>query len=192
MWAKLYLWVRLSESLILLITQWPHNIGPMLTYMSTCGNTTCDNFDAINAAWFKINEVGQLQNNLSQWVQEDLCMYHSQLFRLYLVWHMLLTVNGNTTSVTLPQNIAPGDYLLRHEIIALHLGNEPGGAEFYPSCSQLRISAPNNTDALSVQPSQTVSLPGAYSDQDPGVFVPTVRTIPSLLFVDTTTNVYLW
>lgn len=56
--------------------QWPHNIGPMLTYMSTCGNTTCDQFDAINAQWFKIDEVGQRQNDSSQWVQQDLCKSH--------------------------------------------------------------------------------------------------------------------
>ncbi|KAF8587532.1 lytic polysaccharide monooxygenase [Ramaria rubella] len=134
---------------------WPHNIGPMLTYMSTCGNTTCDQFDAINAKWFKISEVGQIPNNLSQWAQQDL-------------------FDGNTTSVTLPQNLASGDYLLRHEIIALHLGNEEGGAEFYPSCSQLRVSQGNDTLSLAVQPSLTVSLPGAYSDNDPGIFVPTI------------------
>lgn len=87
------------------------------------------------------------------------------------------TVNGNTTSVKLPTDLASGDYLLRHEIIALHLGNEMGGAEFYPSCSQLRISGNNNTDNFSVLPSETVSLPGAYSDTDPGIFVPTVMLI---------------
>lgn len=133
-------------------TKWPHNIGPMLTYMSTCGNTTCDQFDAINAQWFKIDEAGQLPNNLSVWNQQAL-------------------FEGQSVNVTLPENIAPGDYLLRHEIIALHLGNEQGGAEFYPSCTQIRISSNNGTV---VEPNATVSLPGAYSDNDPGIFVPTI------------------
>ena len=145
--------------------------------MSTCGNTTCDNFDAINANWFKIDQVGQRQNDSSQWVQGDLCTCHHHRFHPSRgFWQVPVTVNGNTTSVQLPQNLAAGDYLLRHEIIALHLGNEPGGAEFYPSCSQLRISTSNRTDTLAVQPILTVSLPGAYSDNDPGIFVPTVRS----------------
>ncbi|KAF8512314.1 glycoside hydrolase family 61 protein [Hysterangium stoloniferum] len=135
-------------------TKWPHDIGPMLTYMSTCGNTTCDKFDAINAKWFKIDEAGQRPNNLREWAQHDL-------------------FEGKTVNVTLPNDLPPGDYLVRHEIIALHLGNEKGGAEFYPSCSQIRLSQPSNNTPIQ-QPSVTVSLPGAYSDTDPGIFVPTI------------------
>ena len=46
-----------------------------------------------------------------------------------------------------------------------------GGAEFYPSCSQLRVGgdktgAPHESDL--------VSLPGAYSDADPGIYTPNV------------------
>lgn len=100
------------------------------------------------------------------------------LIRTRLTFSMSI-VNGKTANVTLPKNLASGDYLLRHEIIALHLGNEPGGAEFYPSCSQIRISASNNSETLAVLPTETVSLPGAYSDNDPGIFVPTVCPINS-------------
>lgn len=56
----------------------------MLTYMATCGNTTCDKFDAINAQWFKIDEVGQRKNDSSQWVQQDLCMAPIFISSLYL------------------------------------------------------------------------------------------------------------
>jgi hypothetical protein len=81
--------------------------------------------------------------------------------------------NGQPANVTLPSNIAPGNYIIRHEIIALHLANEMGGAEFYPSCSQLNISgtgtgAPTSKDL--------VSFPGAYSDTDPGIYVPAVSS----------------
>lgn len=153
--------------------QWPHNIGPMMTYMAVCGNTTCDQFDAINAQWFKIDQAGQLPNNLSVWQQQALCeSAWLDLIRMSLTCY--ISVEGQSVNVTLPQNIAPGDYLLRHEIVALHLGNEPGGAEFYPSCSQIRISSNNGTV---VEPNATVSLPGAYSDKDPGIFVPTVSCL---------------
>lgn len=60
---------------------------------------------------------------------------------------------------------------MRHEIIALHLATQRGMAEFYPACSQLRVggSGTGKPDA-----SELVSLPGAYSDDDPGIYDPNV------------------
>ena len=51
---------------------WPHNIGPMITYMAECTGTTCDKFDAAQAKWFKIDEVGRKPDNKNEWVQKDL------------------------------------------------------------------------------------------------------------------------
>lgn len=73
--------------------------------------------------------------------------------------------------MTLPSNIAPGNYLIRHEIIALHLANSKGGAEFYPSCAQLKVGGSGTGKP---NPDELVSLPGAYSDSDPGIFVPSI------------------
>ena len=67
--------------------------------------------------------------------------------------------------MTLPNEIAPGDYLVRHEIIALHLAVTQGGAEFYPSCTQIRVGG-----SQTGTPNQTVSFPGAYNDNDPGIY----------------------
>ena len=78
-------------------------------------------------------------------------------------------VKGASADIILPSNIAPGNYLIRHEIIALHLANEKGGAEFYPSCSQLII---NGSGQGKPKDSELVSLPGAYHDDDPGIYVP--------------------
>lgn len=50
-----------------------------------------------------------------------------------------LIVQSDTYTTHLPTALPSGDYLIRHEILALHLGNEPGGAEFYPSCTQVCI-----------------------------------------------------
>jgi len=99
---------------------WPHNTGPLLTYMTNCGDSTCDQFDSSTAKWFKINEIS-FEDDGSTWLQQRL-------------------MNGEVANVTLPSNIAPGNYIIRHEIIALHLANTLGGAEFYPSCSQLSLS----------------------------------------------------
>lgn len=129
-------------------THWPHDTGPMMTYMAACEGTTCDNFDASGAKWFKIHQVG-LQNIGSANAQR--------------VWYQKEIMNGNSLTVPLPNNIKPGDYLVRHEILALHLANE-GKAEYYPSCTQIRISG-SGTGV----PSQTVSFPGGYHDSDPGI-----------------------
>ena len=79
--------------------------------------------------------------------------------------------DGGVDTVTIPSNLAPGNYLIRHEIIALHLATQRRGAEFYPACSQLSVggSQTGKPDA-----SELVSLPGAYSDDDPGIYDPSV------------------
>ncbi|RDB30012.1 Cellulose-growth-specific protein [Hypsizygus marmoreus] len=127
------------------LSNWPHNTGPMLTYMASCGSTSCDKFDSQNAKWFKIQQVGKVNGD---WAQAKLKA-------------------GDAASVTIPSTLASGNYLIRHEIIALHLGTQKGGAEFYPSCAQLRITG-NEKGAPTAN--ELVSLPGAYSDNDPGIF----------------------
>ncbi|KAF8186229.1 glycoside hydrolase family 61 protein [Pholiota molesta] len=134
------------------LSNWPHNTGPMLTYMASCGSTTCDKFDASNAKWFKISQDGKEPSDDSTWIQARL-------------------MTGGVATSQIPSNIAPGNYLLRHEIIALHLANTLGGAEFYPACAQVTVGG-SGTGAP--QPSELVSLPGAYSDSDPGIFDPNV------------------
>ena len=116
----------------------------MFAYLAKCEGTTCDKFDSSEAKWFKINQVGQ-KSNSATWFQQDI-------------------MNGGVYSVDLPSNLAAGDYLIRHEIIGLHLADTVGGAEYYPSCTQIRVGG-DGTGA----PSDTVSFPGAYSDNDPGL-----------------------
>ena len=81
----------------------------------------------------------------------------------------ICTVNRQPISVTLPTQVAPGDYLVRNEIIALQLAVSLGGAEFYPSCTQIRVGG-----SKTGTPNQTVLFPGAYSDNDPGIYDPNV------------------
>ncbi|KAJ7111171.1 glycoside hydrolase family 61 protein [Mycena crocata] len=138
------------------LSRWPHNTGPMLTYMASCGSTDCTTFNSAKAKWFKIAQVGRDSNG--EWFQ-----------------NRIFEQNGVAANVTLPSNIAPGAYLIRHEIIALHLATEVGGAEFYPSCSQIRVGG-SGTGAPTAD--ELVLLPGAYSDKDPGIFVPDVFDTP--------------
>ncbi|KAI0781073.1 glycosyl hydrolase family 61-domain-containing protein [Trametes elegans] len=132
--------------------QWPHNVGPVLTYLASCGSKSCADVDAGNLQWFKINEVGKKDNDPSKWVQEDF-------------------MSGKTYTINLPDDLAAGNYMLRNEIIALHLATEKGGAEFYPACMQLKVGG----DATGApDSSEEVTFPGGYSDSDPGIFDPNV------------------
>lgn len=47
--------------------------------------------------------------------------------------------------VKIPTDLAPGDYLLRAEVIALHTASSSGGAQFYMSCCK---SAPHLVNHL--------------------------------------------
>ncbi|KAI0344324.1 hypothetical protein BDW22DRAFT_1355695 [Trametopsis cervina] len=129
---------------------WPHNTGPLMTYMASCGSSSCAQFDPSGAKWFKIDQLGKKSDG-STWYQAD------------------ISDSGDAYQVTLPQNLAPGGYLIRHEIIALHLATSVGGAEFYPSCTQVQIGGSG-----SGQPQSTVSFPGAYNDNDPGIYDPDI------------------
>lgn len=83
-------------------------------------------------------------------------------------------VSGKPISATIPQNLAPGNYLIRHEIIALHLATSVGGAEFYPSCAQVKVGG---SGSGSPKAADLVAFPGGYSDNDPGIFDPSVSIL---------------
>jgi len=74
--------------------------------------------------WTKLAESGF---NSGKWATDD------------------LKTNGNRHSVAIPKSLAPGDYLLRAEIIALDKADtaftaDPSrGAEFFVSCAQISI-----------------------------------------------------
>lgn len=129
---------------------WPHNTGPLMTYMASCGSTPCSQFDSTKAQWFKIDQIGTT---------------------LPGVWAQAQFQAGKSVSLNLPSTLAPGNYLFRQEIIALHLAVTVGGAEFYPSCTQLTIGG---SQTGGPQPNELVSFPGAYNDRDPGIFDPNV------------------
>jgi len=125
---------------------WPHNTGPIMTYLASCGEQSCADFDASNARFFKIHQAGARNG---RWAQADL-------------------MNGAPATAQIPANLAPGNYLVRHEIIALHLANNgPRQAEFYPSCTQIRVGGSGAGRPLD---SELVSIPGAYDDNHRGLY----------------------
>lgn len=71
---------------------------------------------------------------------------------------------GHSYEYTIPSCIAAGDYIVRHEIIALHSAYSYPGAQFYPSCHQIRVTGGGSSDGGS-----KVAIPGVYKSTDPGV-----------------------
>ncbi|KAG6816725.1 hypothetical protein H0H87_003585 [Tephrocybe sp. NHM501043] len=126
-------------------SHWIHDTGPLLTYMASCEQTSCD---STKAKWFKIDQQGRKPGG--GWVQDDI-------------------MKGQPAHVILPKTLAPGNYLIRHEIIALHVAQQRLGAEFYPSCAQLKISGAETGKPTE---SELVHFPGAYTDDDPGILTP--------------------
>jgi len=74
-----------------------------------------------------------------------------------------LRANKGKHSFVMP-HLAPGAYLIRPEIIALHEGQNQGGAQLYMACVQVKITGGSGAALPS-----GVAFPGAYSAEDPGI-----------------------
>lgn len=130
--------------------KWFHNVGPVQTYMASCGGDCKDFTPSSSTQWFKISELG-LKSDGKTWYQADMN-------------------NGASLSATIPSDLADGNYLFRHEILALQNGMTKDLAEFYPNCVQMTVSGGSKPNA-NTTPSPTVTFPGAYKDTDPGILV---------------------
>ena len=73
--------------------------------------------------------------------------------------------NNASWAVTIPSTIAPGNYVLRHEIIALHGAGSVNGAQLYPFCLNLEV-----TGGGSDVPAGTLGT-ALYKEDDPGILV---------------------
>ncbi|KAH7908284.1 glycoside hydrolase family 61 protein [Hygrophoropsis aurantiaca] len=135
-------------------SNWPHETGPVMAYMALCDGS-CATYDSANAEWFKISEQDLLPGNTT--------------------WYQDLISQGAMANVTIPSNLAPGNYLLRSEIISLQLAQTVGGVEFYPSCTQLQIGGNQDGTAPS---SDEVTFPGGYTATEAGIFTPNIYNPP--------------
>lgn len=133
---------------------WPHS-GPIMTYMAKC-EPDCGSFTGWGTkSWFKIDEKGY-NASWGGWATQ-------YLYDQKNVWVS-----------TVPACLAPGEYLIRHEIIALSDCKTVGKCQFYPSCAQLKV-----TGTGTVTPPNLVSFPGAYGQKDPGIFWDTNKQLPA-------------
>ncbi|EKM51116.1 glycoside hydrolase family 61 protein [Phanerochaete carnosa HHB-10118-sp] len=130
----------------------PSHKGPVMTYLAQVPNAL--QTDVTGLSWFKIWEDGLDVNNQTWGVDR-------------------MIANKGKVTFTIPECIPAGQYLMRHEMIALHAASSYPGAQFYMECAQLQI-----TGGGSAQPA-TVSFPGAYSGTDPGIKINIYETLSS-------------
>ncbi|KAG8928755.1 hypothetical protein FRC02_006502 [Tulasnella sp. 418] len=117
-----------------------HN-GPIMHYLAKVDSALTP--DVTGLKWFKIHEEGLYSDGT--WAVEKLIAQQGKF------------------SFKIPDCIPPGNYFLRAELIALHAAGSYPGAQLYMECAQINI-----TGGGSANP-PTVSFPGAYSGNDPGI-----------------------
>ncbi|KAH6911457.1 endoglucanase II [Coprinopsis sp. MPI-PUGE-AT-0042] len=125
--------------------------GPIMAYLAKVPSATQTTVTGLK--WFKIYHDGY-DPSTKKWAVDK-----------------LIETKGKV-SFKIPDCIAPGEYLLRVELIALHSAGSYPGAQFYMECAQIKISGSGN-----VTPANTVSFPGAYSGYDPGVKINIYQTL---------------
>ncbi|KAG8987324.1 hypothetical protein FRB90_003403 [Tulasnella sp. 427] len=125
---------------------WPHNVGPMITYLGKCDGS-CATTDPTKINFFKIHQVDFVPGTHT-WVQSQ---------TLY---------KGLPFNFTLPEDLPNGDFIMRHEVIALHNAMNQGGAEIFPQCIQVNVDCGSGKI-----PSATAKFPGGYSATAPGILI---------------------
>ncbi|CAE6540120.1 unnamed protein product [Rhizoctonia solani] len=115
--------------------------GPTIIYMAKVDNAATA--VGSEADWFKVAETGLVSKDY--WGTD------------------VMNANCGKVEFTIPSDLPAGHYLIRAEIIALHVAGSVGGAQLYMSCYQVSV-----TGGGAASPA-TVKFPGAYSETDPGI-----------------------
>ncbi|KAJ5691779.1 glycoside hydrolase 61 [Penicillium macrosclerotiorum] len=147
--AKGHAAVAAGDKINLQWTTWPDSHhGPVITYLADCGDS-CETVDKTTLEFFKISGVGLVDDTTvpGTWGDDQ------------------LIANSNSWLVEIPPTIAPGYYVLRNEIIALHSAEAENGAQNYPQCFNLQVTG-SGTD----QPSGVLGTE-LYSPTDAGIYV---------------------
>ncbi|KAI1849792.1 hypothetical protein JX265_012257 [Neoarthrinium moseri] len=115
--------------------------GPIMTYLASCGGS-CKTFSGSTGnVWVKIHQAGYDASLNPPWASKRLPTQNSVSHS-----NQETKFQYNTWSITLPSSIAPGEYLLRHEILGLQRTNNNGsGSTKLPT---------------------GIALPGAYQPDD--------------------------
>lgn len=118
----------------------PDHRGPCIIYLAASETGS-------GPVWFKIFEDG-----------------YDQSTKLWCVDK--LRAGKGKLNFTIPSDLAPGNYLMRAEVIALHEGFELYGAQPYVGCAEITVGGSQTGKPTA---NQLVSIPGAYKATDAGI-----------------------
>ncbi|KAF1919154.1 glycosyl hydrolase family 61-domain-containing protein [Ampelomyces quisqualis] len=122
--------------------------GPVLAYMgkvedASSADGSGEFFKVYQNGWAKNTEATQGDKDF--WGTKD------------------MNYNCGKLDFKIPSDIAPGDYLLRAEAIALHAAGPAGGAQHYVTCYQLTVTGSGTATPAGV------TFPEIYSKTGPGL-----------------------
>ena len=146
-----YIPVRAGDNITAVYWYWLHPVGPMTVWLARCDSDDspggdCKDVDVSAARWFKIWESGLLEGpNLAEglWYQKGFQKWDGSP----ALW-----------PVTIPKGLRSGLYMIRHEILSLHVEYKP---QFYPECAHLNVTGGGGL----VPPEEVmVRFPGVYKE----------------------------
>jgi cellulase len=124
-------------------TTWPEShVGPVIDYLAKVDDAT--KATAKDLEFFKIDAAGFEDG---KWASDK------------------MIANNQTWTVTVPSSIAAGQYVLRHEIIALHSAGQENGAQNYPKCINIEVTGSGTETPAGVTGDKL------YTPTDPGLKV---------------------
>ncbi|KAF9038246.1 glycoside hydrolase [Panaeolus papilionaceus] len=123
----------------------PSHKGPVSVYLAKVDNAVTTGTNGLK--WFKIAQDG-FDTSSAKWGVD----------------HMI--ENGGWQYFTMPTCVAPGQYLMRAELLALHSAYSAGGAQFYVGCGQINVTGSGSSTGTNL-----VTFPGAYPSNDPSIVI---------------------
>ncbi|KAK0632965.1 glycoside hydrolase family 61 protein [Immersiella caudata] len=145
--AKLSAPVKAGDTITAVWKQYTHQQGPVMVWLFKCPGDFA-NCGGEGKGWFKIDQMGMwgaVMNSKS--------------------WGTAIVNEKLEWSSVVPKNLAPGKYLVRHELLSLH---QKAKAQFYPECAQIIVSG----DGTEVPPEEFLySIPTYAPQNDPGIAV---------------------
>ncbi|KAF2825731.1 glycoside hydrolase [Ophiobolus disseminans] len=156
--GRLYASANAGDTIDFAWNTWPDSHkGPIINYIAPC-NGDCTTLTPSSLRWSKFSQSAIVSPGV--WVTDTLIK------------------NNFVTSTVLPAKLAPGNYVIRHEIIALHGGQNDNGAQLYMQCINFKVGGSGT-----VKPTAGVAGTSLYQRTSPGIVFniytnPTSYTFP--------------
>lgn len=118
-----YIPIEAGQDLTAVYWYWLHPVGPMSIWLANCSGP-CEEVHVNQLDFFKIWEAGLLYGTLEEgmWYQKQFQKWDGSPDR----W-----------PVTIPSTIKPGFYVVRHEIMSIHVANSRISSTMLKKCGRM-------------------------------------------------------